>query len=417
MTAHAVIRKYNGINETKMERRDFLKSSALATVGTMLIPSFLKAQQYSLQNGNGKILVVIQLSGGNDGLNTVIPYRNDIYYRQRPTLSVRKEQVLSINDEIGLNPALESLRGLYDDGRVRILNNVGYPNPDRSHFRSMDIWQTASDSLEYLNTGWLGRYLDASCEGCTGSPHKMLEIDDTLSLAMKGSMNNGLALQDPQKLYSQAKNNMVAGLARTFKPEEHGQSPVSYLYKTLADTHSSADYLYQKGKMQRTSTEFPNNQLGKSLKTISELISSGIDSTVYYVSLSGFDTHVGQRGQQDRLLRQYSEALTTFVQDLNKNGQLDRTMVLTFSEFGRRVKQNASNGTDHGTANNIFLIGGPPRNSVVYNEAPDLTDLDGGDLKYTIDFRDVYASLLRDWLGTSEDVVLGKAFTGLKGLI
>ena len=399
-----------------MNRRDFLKHSALATAGTMLIPHFLKAHQYNLSERNGKVLVVIQLSGGNDGLNTVIPYQNDIYYKQRPSLAVEKMNVLSLNDEIGLNPALEALRGLYDDGRVRIINNVGYPNPDRSHFRSMDIWQTGSEANEYLSSGWLGRYLDAACSGCAGTPHKILEIDDTLSLAMKGKNINGLALLDPKKLYNQTRSGMVESLAKTSQASD-GHDPVSYLYKTLADTRSSADYLYQKEKIQASSTEFPNNELGKSLKTISQLITSGIDSTIYYVSLSGFDTHVGQRGQQDRLLRIYSEAVAAFISDLKKQGQLDRTMVLTFSEFGRRVKQNGSGGTDHGTANNLFLIGGPARNSVVYNEAPNLTNLDGGDLRYSIDFRDVYTSLLRDWLDADAKLILGKDFKGLSGLI
>jgi uncharacterized protein (DUF1501 family) len=400
-----------------MKRREFFKQSALATAGTMLIPGFLKAHQKSVANANGKVLVVVQLSGGNDGLNTIIPYRNDIYYTARPSLAIERTKVLSINDEIGLNPALQSLRSLYDEGRVRILNNVGYPNPDRSHFRSMDIWQSASDSVEYLSTGWLGRYLDADCPGCKGIPHKMLEIDDTLSLAMKGKMASGLALLDPRKFYNQTKNGMIERLVKTMQDEQKDHDPVSYLYKTLADTKSSADYLYQKGKMQTSAVTFPNNELGKNLKTVAGLINSGIDSTVYYVSLSGFDTHVGQRGRQERLLTQYSESMGAFVDELKKTGQLDRTMVLTFSEFGRRVKQNGSNGTDHGTANNLFLIGGPARNSVVYNEAPALTDLDGGDVRYSIDFRDVYASLLRDWLGVDDKPILGRSFKGLKGLV
>lgn len=400
-----------------MKRRHFLKQSALATAGTMLIPNFLKAHQGSVGNGNGKVLVVVQLSGGNDGLNTVIPYRNDLYYAARPTLAIERTKVLSLNDEIGFNPALQSLRGLYDEGRVRILNNVGYPNPDRSHFRSMDIWQSASDSTEYLSTGWLGRYLDADCPGCKGIPHKMLEIDDTLSMAMKGRTASGLALLDPHKFYNQTKNGGIERLMKAVKYEQGDHDPVSYLYKTLADTKSSADYLFQKGKIQASTVTFPNNELGKNLKTVAGLINSGIDSTVYYVSLSGFDTHVGQRGRQERLLTQYSESMYAFINELKKTGHLDRTMVLTFSEFGRRVKQNGSNGTDHGTANNLFLIGGPARSSVIYNEAPSLTDLDGGDIRYEIDFRDVYASLLRDWLGVDERQILGRAFTGLAGLI
>ena len=399
-----------------MNRRDFLRNSAFATAGTMLIPHFLKAHEQRLTGDtNGKILVVIQLSGGNDGLNTVIPYRNDIYYRERPELAIERSQVLALNDEIGLNPALEALRNLYDDGRIRILNNVGYPNPDRSHFRSMDIWQSASNANQYLSTGWLGRYLDSTCADCQVKAHHMLEIDDTLSLALKGETANGLAMLDAQKLYRQTKNAMVNKIAKT--DDHHGHDPVSYLYKTLADTASSADYLYEKGNTKSNLTEYPKTDLGKNLKTISDLITSGIDTSVYYASISGFDTHAGQRNQQDRLLKQYAEAVSVFMTDLKNRGQLDRTMVLTFSEFGRRVKQNGSNGTDHGTANNVFVMGGPPRNSVIYNEAPNLMDLDGGDLRFSIDFRDVYASLLRDWLGADDKVILGGNFAGLTGLV
>lgn len=401
-----------------MKRRDFIRTSVFATAGTMMIPHFLKAHEAGVSiNPNGNILVVIQLSGGNDGLNTVIPYRNDIYYRERPVLAIEKEKILTLNDEIGLNPAMESLRRLYDDGRVRILNNVGYPNPDRSHFRSMDIWQTASNTDQYLNTGWLGRYLDSTCAGCEIKPHHMLEIDDTLSLAMKGDRANGLAMLDPQKLYRQTKNGMAGNLAKTIHHSDDDHDQVSYLYKTLADTESSADYLYQKGQVKERYSDYPDTELGKSLKTINELIVSGVDTQVYYVSLSGFDTHVGQRNQQDKLLKQYADAVSVFVEDLKKQGQLDRTMIMTFSEFGRRVKQNGSNGTDHGTANNVFLIGGPPRGSIVYNEAPNLVDLDGGDLRYTLDFRDLYSSLLKDWLNADDVAVLGNGFSSLRGLV
>lgn len=401
-----------------MKRRNFLKNSVFTTVGTMLIPQFLQAQEYGIKKDqNGKILVVIQLSGGNDGLNTVIPYHNDIYYRERPALAIGNDKVLKLTDEIGLNPALESLRRLYDEGRVSILNNVGYPNPDRSHFRSMDIWQTGSNADEYLTTGWLGRYLDASCAGCTIKPHHMLEIDDTLSLAMKGQKANGLAMLDPQKLYRQTRNGMAENLAKTFKDHGDEHDQVSYLYKTLADTESSAEYLFEKGNLKHRQADYPNSELGKNLRTVAELITSGVDTQVYYVSLSGFDTHVGQRNQQDKLLKQYAEAVSFFVDDLKKQGHLDRTMVVTFSEFGRRVKQNGSNGTDHGTANNVFLIGGPARSSVIYNEAPNLIDLDGGDLRYSLDFRDLYSSLLKDWLGADDKAILGKSFAGLRGLV
>lgn len=407
-----------------MRRRDFLKQSALTTAGTMLIPHFLKAFELNRLGAapvSGKTLVIVQLSGGNDGLNTVVPFRNDIYYRERPTLAITRDKLLAINDEIGFNPALESLKSLYDDGLVTLINNVGYPNPDRSHFRSMDIWQTASDAGQYLQTGWLGRYLDANCAGATScQPHKAIEIDDTLSLALKGSDVNGLAMLDPRKLYNQTRSGLVGNLAR-INPS-HPDDNVGYLYKTLAETVSSADYVYDKSTQSGASAihptkgVYPASELGNRLKTVSELIQSGVSTSVYYVSISGFDTHINQPGQQERLLRQYADAVKAFMGDMKASNRLNDVLLMTFSEFGRRVKQNASNGTDHGTANNVFLIGGSlpaDAQTRVFNEAPNLANLDEGDLKYTVDFRNIYATLLRNWLKTDDVAILGRQFEPL----
>lgn len=406
-----------------MLRRDFIKKSALTTAGTMLIPHFLKAyelNQLGLAPTTGKTLVIVQLSGGNDGLNTVVPYRNDIYYRERPTLAIPRDKVLTLNDEVGFNPALESLKSLYDDGLVTVINNVGYPNPDRSHFRSMDIWQTASDSDKYLATGWLGRYLDANCTGAAAcQPHRAVEVDDTLSLALKGTNVNGLAMLNPQKLYNQTRGGLVDGLAKASHADEHNN--VSYLYKTLAETVSSAAYVYDKSAksaspVNATRGTYPGNELGSRLKTVSELIQSGVSTSVYYISISGFDTHVNQPNQQERLLRQYADAVKAFMGDMKATNRQNDVLLMTFSEFGRRVKQNASNGTDHGTANNVFLIGGGLNGATpgkVFNEAPNLTNLDEGDLKYTIDFRTIYATLLRDWLKADDVTILGRQFDTL----
>lgn len=395
-----------------ISRKEFLRRSAFATAGTMLIPNFLKAFEVNRLGAvptTDKVVVIIQLSGGNDGLNTVVPFRNDIYYRERPRIAIPADKVLKLNDEIGFNPALEKLKSIYDDGLMTVVNNVGYPNPDRSHFRSMDIWQTASESSEYLRSGWIGRYLDANCAGkCT--PYDAVEVDDTLSLALKGQKVNGLALLDPQKLYNQTRGSFYGNLSQT----DHANSDnVHYLYKTLSETISSADYIYSKSKISRSKTTYPVGELGQGLKTISELILSGVSTNVYYISISGFDTHVNQVNQQERLLKQYAEATHAFVQDMKANGKMNDVMVMTFSEFGRRVKQNASNGTDHGTASNVFLIGGGLKTEKVFNEAPNLTDLDEGDLKYTVDFRNIYATLLNRWLGADDTAILGKKFEGL----
>jgi uncharacterized protein (DUF1501 family) len=394
-------------------RRAFIQQSLFATVGGMMIPNFLKAfenENFNKAQNNEKILVIIQLSGGNDGLNTVVPYQNDIYYKSRPTIAIPKDKVLKLNDEVGLNPAMESLRRLYDDGLVSVINNVGYPNPDRSHFRSMDIWQTASDSKEYLKTGWIGRYLDANCAGnCV--PHQALEIDDTLSLSMKGEKVKALSVADPEKLYRQISSNFNQNLSKNQAPQE--QDNVAYLYKTLAETSSSAEFLHTKSKIYKSSSQYPQGELGQRLKTISELIVSRMPTSVYYVSISGFDTHTNQLNAQERLLKNYADSVNVFVNDLKKNNRFNDVAIMTFSEFGRRVKQNASGGTDHGTANNVFMIGGNIKRPKVLNEAPNLTDLDAGDLKFSIDFRQIYSSLLQDWLKVNDKTILGKTFPSL----
>lgn len=399
-----------------MNRRDFIRQSAFTTAGTMLIPNFLKAYEAQAMGtaggSTGKILVIVQLSGGNDGLNTVVPYRNDIYYRERPTIAIRPEKVLTLNDEIGLHPAMTPLKALYDDGLLTVINNVGYPNPDRSHFRSMDIWQTASDADKYLRTGWVGRYLDAACAGKEQQPFRTIEVDDTLSLALKGDTLNGLAVQDPKKLYNQTRSGLVNKLSQDH--DHDGRESVAYLYKTLAETVSSAEYVFDKTRIQASSVTYPNQELGNRLRTVSQLIQSGVGTSIYYVTVSGFDTHINQPGQQERLLGQYAEAVGAFMADLKAAGRQNDVLLMTFSEFGRRVKQNASNGTDHGTANNVFLIGGGMPSRRVLNEAPNLTNLTDGDLTYTVDFRQIYATLLRDYLGADDVAILGRKFESLK---
>lgn len=357
-----------------------------------------------------KVVVVIQFSGGNDGLNTVIPITNDIYYRERPRLGITKDKALQLTTDTGLNPALEAFKGLYDDGSLGILNSVGYPNPDRSHFRSMDIWHSASNSNEYVNTGWLGRYLDAQCHGCD-KPTQALEIDDMLSLALKGNERKGLAFKDPRRLYSSSNEKYYKDINAGHQSSEES---VDYLYKTMSETLSSADYIFEQSKLHPTGYAYPNTELGKNLKTISSLILSDINTKVYYVSLGSFDTHVNQDAQQKRLFTELNDAVKAFTTDLKKNGRFDDVLLMTFSEFGRRVAQNASNGTDHGTANNMFFISGGLKEKGILNAMPDLSDLNEGDLKHKVDFKNVYATVLNQWLGADDKVILGKKYEQLK---
>jgi len=392
-----------------IKRREFLQAGSLATA-SFLLPKFLKAFERPLAVPSGnKVLVVLQLSGGNDGLNTVIPVRNDLYYRARPHLGIEKSRAVLLSEEVGLHPALAGFKGLYDDGNLAILNSVGYPNPDRSHFRSMDIWQTASDSRQYLNTGWLGRYLDAQCRDC-GHPTQVLEIDDVVSLALKGEQIKGMALKDPRRLYAASQDSyfrdLLAGHPVGQQAHRPAEQPVDYLYKTMAETLSGADYIFRQSSLRPSQATYPNTELGRNLRTIASLIVSDINTRVYYLSLGSFDTHVNQAAQQQRLFTELNDAIGVFVNDLKASHRLEDTLLLTFSEFGRRVAQNASGGTDHGTANTMFLIGGGLQRKGLINEMPGLQDLVEGDLQYQVDFKDVYATVLNKWLGADDKEIL-----------
>lgn len=395
----------------QIKRRDFLQVGSLATA-SLFVPKFLKAfedRHMAMVPPGNKVLVVLQLSGGNDGLNTVVPVRNDIYYKERPRLAINRDKSLLLTDEAGLHPELKAFADLYHEGSLGILNSVGYPNPDRSHFRSMDIWHTASQSDEYLNEGWLGRYLDAQCKGCD-KPTQALEIDDVLSLALKGKDVKGLAFKDPKRLYTTSQAAYYQALAKAHQHQHEHERPVDYLYKTMSETISSADYIFRQSSLRPTSAEYPRTDLGNSFKTIASLIFSDINTKVYYVSLGSFDTHINQEGQQQRLFREMNEAISAFTKDLKKNNRFQDVLLMTFSEFGRRVSQNASAGTDHGTANSMFFIGGDLKQKGIINALPDLSDLQEGDLKYKVDFKNVYATILNRWLGANDQQILGKQY-------
>lgn len=391
-----------------IKRKKFIQIGSLATA-SLMVPKFLKAFESParVMPGN-KVVVVLQLSGGNDGLNTVIPYRNDLYYKARPRLGILRDKALSLTDETGLHPALTAFKELYDDGSLSILNNVGYPNPDRSHFRSMDIWHTASQSTEYWSQGWVGRYLDAQCKGCD-KPTQAIELDDVLSLALKGENIKGIAVKDPRRLYGTANEKFFREMMKNHK-DEAGEQPVDYLYKTMAETLSSADYIFQQSRLHPSNADYPKTDLGNSLKTIASLIFSEINTKVYYVSLGSFDTHINQEAQQQRLFTEMNDAVKSFVKDLKEQHRFEDVLLFTFSEFGRRVEQNASGGTDHGTANNMFLVSGGLKKKGVLNPMPDLANLNEGDLKYNVDFKNVYATILNKWLQADDQTILGRKY-------
>ncbi|WP_262148559.1 DUF1501 domain-containing protein [Chryseobacterium foetidum] len=385
-----------------IKRREFLKISSLAAASLMM-PSFLKSMTLdNALNPNQKILIILQFTGGNDGLNTIIPTKNDIYFKERENISIKDS--LSLNDETGINPALSYFKELHDNGELSVLNNVGYPEPNKSHFRSMDIWHSASRSDEFLETGWLGRFLDEECYSCE-HPTQALEVDDMLSLALKGDNNKAFAFKDPRKLYQTSQEKYFKSLYE--QDHHHDDETVSYLYQTLGSTINNADYIFEKSKAKKSAQEYPNSKLGKDFKTVSSLIKSDINTQVYYLSIGSFDTHVNQNERQQKLFGEINDAVKSFVADMKSNGLFQDILLMTFSEFGRRVSQNASKGTDHGTANQMFFISGGLKKKGILNALADLQNLNEGDLIYTEDFRKVYATVLKNWLQADSSKVLG----------
>ena len=384
-----------------LKRREFLTLSSLATA-SLMVPNFLKSMTLpQALDQESRVLVVLQLSGGNDGLNTIIPTQNDIYFRERATIAVNDS--IKLNDETGIHPNLNYFKELFDNGELAILNNVGYPMPDKSHFRSMDIWQSASKSTEFLETGWIGRYLDEACYQCD-HPTQALEIDDMLSLALKGEYNKAFAFKDPKRLHQTSQEKYFQSLYDT---HHHEDETVEYLYQTMGSTINNAGYIFEKSKTKTNTETYPDSAIGKDFKNIASLIKSDINTKVYYLSIGSFDTHVNQNQKQSQLFSEINEAVKAFVTDLKANGKFNEVLLMTFSEFGRRVAQNASKGTDHGTANQMFFVSGGLKKKGILNALPNLENLNDGDLIYTEDFRKVYATVLKNWLGADSSKILG----------
>lgn len=374
-----------------------------------MLPGFLhKAAASPLLSASsfqGNKLIIIQLSGGNDGLNTIVPVRNDLYYKLRPTIGLKGNQILQLDSETGLHASLPVLKMLYDQGELAILQQVGYPNPVRSHFRSMDIWHTGSDADRYLSTGWLGRYLDSMCSGKTCHGERGIELDDSLSLALRGEKSFGIAMRSPDLYYAMASNPIPFDLS-----VKSQNSQLDFLYKVMANSRTSAAELYKQYSTFKSKQQYPNSPLGRSLMNIAGLIGSGVETSVYYTSLTGFDSHGNQLQMQARRFDEFQEAFEPFVKELKTMGQFDSSLIMVFSEFGRRVAQNANNGTDHGAGNCLFIAGGGLKKKGLLNGQADLEKLHEGDLVHRIDFRSVYATLLNKWLHADDRGILGKSF-------
>jgi uncharacterized protein (DUF1501 family) len=434
-------------------RRLFLRRGVqmLSVAGT--VPLFLDRSARAMaaefaDNPQGagrpdRVLVIVQLAGGNDGLNTVVPYANDDYYKARPRLGIRKERALKLNDEFGLHPAAAGFKELYDNGQLAIVHAVGYPNPNRSHFRSTDIWATAEPE-RVAQTGWLGKYFDACCSGSDPGagaakgekkdpdPGAAVALVNEPPLALVGKEYIPLAFRSPESLTFQGagRNESLKDAFEKLNdvdPDDHDERMMES--KPKADTDEQEDFLQRTALNARVYAEqikataakvqnqakYPNgNRLAADLKLVAQMIASGLPTRVYYVTLGGFDTHSNQPFRHQNLLSTLTSALNAFTKDLQALGHLDRTTVMTFSEFGRRVAENGSQGTDHGEAAPLFVIGGRVK-AGFHGTFPELAPgkLRRGDVPFTTDFRRLYATMLRDWLKADDAKVLGKKFETL----
>jgi uncharacterized protein (DUF1501 family) len=370
-----------------MNRRNFLSLTGTFTGGSLLIPSFLHAfgSQSSAIIGS-QCLVFIQLNGGNDGLNTFIPFEDPLYYNLRPKIAISKDEIVGKNKGMGFHPALKEFATIQQNGDLSVIQNVGYPDPIRSHFRSQEIWQTASDSKQYLSNGWLGRYLDTNYK--ENEPTAAINIDNIDNLALKGEEPNSITVKDPDKFKSKLKNDDTIKLSDNPK--------LDFVRKIANTVVEGADDIQKALSKSTNEAVYPKTALSKNLEWIAKLIKGNLNSKVYYTSHSGFDTHDNQLSIHKNKLGDLNDAVFSFYTDLKNAKILQNVTIVIFSEFGRRAKDNG-NGTDHGTAAPMFIIGGNNKGRII-GQNPNLSNLDQGDLKYEIDFRSVYASLLKNKL-------------------
>lgn len=391
-----------------MDRRSFLRNLGLVAgagtvsmaLGNIPIRAFSRSF-LNIQAVNGKVIVLLQLSGGNDGLNTIIPMEDSLYYNARPSLGIRKEDVIKLNNLTGMHPSLQPLKAMYDDGMVAIMQNVGYASPDRSHFRATDIWLSASDSNVVIDDGWVGRYLAKVLpdHNPINPEHPMaIQIGSTQSALLEctcqGTM--GISFESPNQFY-QLINGSTAD--NDPPPDTIAGNQLKYIKEIAALSIRYAQIIKEKADAVENKATYPNTRLARQLAIVAELIAGGLETPVYLTSIGGFDTHANQAGGHANLLTTVAQAIEAFQTDLKLLGIEKRVVLMTFSEFGRRVNQNGSGGTDHGTAAPLFIIG---RNVFggVYGNNPDLADLDNnGDIKFKYDFRQLYATLLTQQLG------------------
>lgn len=437
---------------TLQTRRQFLRTTVLGSALSWTVPAFLANTFAALQSQaadsatqidtgkDGTILVVLQMAGGNDGINTVVPYSSDYYHKARPHIGLPADKILKLSDNVGFHPAMTGFKNLYDSGNLAVVQGVGYPNPNRSHFRSTEIWQTASDSDKFDKDGWIGRYFDNACGGC--DPTVGVALEQQLPQSFFSHTSKGVCMTNPENyrfisgnhphggqpdmveasyeklndiesVPADANSGGSIGMLASAKPMTGGRA-VDFIERTALDAQVSSDEIRAIAARVQNQAQYPGSQLGSSLKLVAKLIGGGLPTRIYYVSQGGYDTHTNQIATQQRLLGDLGDSMKAFVDDMKAQGNMQRVLVMTFSEFGRRVSDNANGGTDHGAAAPMFIVGNKVKAGLL-GAYPSLApqDLFEGDIKYNVDFRSVYASVLEDWLKTKSVPILGRQFTPL----
>lgn len=425
-----------------------MRSAVLGASATWTLPGFVdrtfaelgeQARDSAVQFATGKddtILVVLQMAGGNDGLNTLVPFGDDAYHKARPTIGKKEKDLIKLADGIGINSSMPFLGSMFKEGRLGVVQGVGYPNPNRSHFVSTSIWETA-DTNNRSKTGWLGRYFDNACEGI--DPTVGISFNKSTPEAFGAMRNPGVSLSSPE-LYRWIHGGGQKAQAEEFFSELNqpgndddepvsgdsismpaggkvgavvGESNLDFLERVALDAQVSSKKILEVASKHKTTVQYEGTPIARNLNLVSRMIAGGMATRVYYVSHGGFDTHTGQVNSHDRLLGQLDSALKSFFTDLKQQGNDKRVVLMTFSEFGRRVSENASGGTDHGKASCMFIVGGGVKGGM-YGKYPSLTSLSQGDLAHTVDFRRVYADMLGGWLkAPNMGKILGGEYRGI----
>ncbi len=401
----------------KLCRRDFMRGGvalfSLGFTGSDLMMRMAAAQGTANPARDRDILVMIEMNGGNDGLNTLIPYADPAYYANRPTLGIPRTRVLDIGGQVGLHPSMGQLKALFDAGEVAVIQGVGYPNANQSHFRSMDIWQTAAPEQE-VSLGWLGRYLDQITDDDKNALYG-IAFETDLPRELRGEHSQVPAIPsfdtyryqtDPN--YPQDRTTQINAFTQISSHVPVNLPYVGLVQTNIIDAYTTADRIQAAGAYKPT-IAYPKSGLSDALKLVAESITKQFGTHLFHVVIGGFDTHANQSGHQAKLLGDLSNALAAFFTDLKNHGTADNVLAVTFSEFGRRAHENGSAGTDHGAASILFAVGGKVKGGL-YGTYPSLTALNDGNLKYNVDFRRVYAAVLENWLAADSAPVLNGTF-------